>query len=120
MAIVKIELDEANKTPFLQLPHKIIRDSELSDQALGLLVRLMILRDDWNFHCTGYTATYPKSKATRLATTMDELKQLGYVKYERKRNNKGYFQEGILTLMYNACLKKGVAENPNTENPKQE
>lgn len=118
--IVKIELNEADRTPFLQLSHKIIRDSELSDQALGLLVRLMILKDDWNFHYTGYTKIYPKSKATRLATSMNELKQLGYVKYERQRDNRGYFQEGILTLKYNACLKKETTENPDMENPKQE
>lgn len=111
MAIEKVGVEEM-EGGFLQVYNKIICDKNLSDQALGMLIRLMSLPEWWEFNYNGYAMVYPKSGKSRIASTMKELINLGYVKNKKPRDNKGHYLKGVLTIIYNP-----YPENPDMENP---
>ena len=59
MSIIIMGSEKQREAPFLQLSNSIIRNSELSNQALGILVRLLIFPKDWKFSIRGYQKAYP-------------------------------------------------------------
>ena len=61
MSIIIMGSEKQREAPFLQLSNSIIRNSELSNQALGILVRLLIFPKDWKFSIRGYQKAYPMS-----------------------------------------------------------
>lgn len=116
MAIKRIGLDQMEQEPFLIVFHKIIRNAEISDQALGMLIRLMALPDSWDFTYSGYSMIYPKSGTGRIASTIKELEALGYVKNKKPRDSKGHYLKGVLTITYNPYSKNPVMEKTNMGN----
>lgn len=62
MSIIIMGSEKLKERPlFLQLSNSIIRNSELSNQALGILVRLLIFPKDWKSSIRGYQKAYPMS-----------------------------------------------------------
>ena len=61
MSIIIMGSEKQREAPFLQLSNSIIRNSELSNQALGILVRLLIFPKDWKSSIRGYQKAYPMS-----------------------------------------------------------
>lgn len=111
MAIKKVGIEEVEEGGYLRVFNKIICDKNLSDQALGMLIRLMLLPEKWEFNYSGYAKVYPKSGTARIASTMKELTELGYVRNEKPRDNKGHYLKGILTIIYNPNSRKPDMES---------
>lgn len=75
---------------FTVISGETITDYDLSTEALGLLVRMLAMRDDWEFSINGMAYQFRMSKKTilRLVT---ELKQKGYIEIEHRKNKNGQF-----------------------------
>lgn len=116
---------------FTVIPNDILRNNSLSLKAKGLLCLLISLPDNWtvnktqlpNFSKDGYDAT---------CAAFSELEQLGYIKTQTIRDEKGRFlgyqyvvhEEPVLTTENEEppirdfpVSDNPVSENPITDNP---
>lgn len=67
-----------------------IDDTELSMEALGLLVRMLSLSDEWEFSIEGLAFRFGVSKNT-LSRCFKELKARGYLEIKRPKTKAGQF-----------------------------
>lgn len=78
---------------FVTLPNCTAQDPNLSFSAKGFLLHVMSLPDDWTLNVFQMAEEYkgPQKGNGRKAihSILDELKRLGYVKYEKFRNSAG-------------------------------
>lgn len=67
-----------------------INDAELSMEALGLLVRMLSMSDEWEFSIEGLAFRFGVSKNT-LSRCFKELKARGYLEIKRPKTKAGQF-----------------------------
>lgn len=99
-----IHLDSSNCTikkvrfhiPFTQIFNSTIQDPLLSWEAKGLLSYLLSLPDDWELKVSQLINHYQGKKRGNgrdgIRTILVELKEKGYVQFERKRTEEGKFE----------------------------
>ena len=98
-----------------------INDANLSMEALGLLVRMLALNDEWLFSIEGLTRHLNIGR-TKLLRCMKELEDAGYLEIFRvkDKNGKFTFREWhvfeISRGIKNRNTEFGNTENRNTEN----
>ena len=68
-----------------------LRDQNLSHAARGLLSFMLSLPDNWDYSFSGLVTISKEGKAA-IRTMINELKMAKYIKINRYRNEKGYFQ----------------------------
>jgi len=87
---------------FTIVSNTILRDSTISFKAKGLFCYMFSMSEDWNFTIKSI-ATQQKDGYDSISNSLKELKEFGYIEYEKKSDG-----TGIYTLI----------DDPKTENPK--
>lgn len=111
--VIKKHQKEKN---FTILDNGIFQNKNLSFKAKGLLCTLLSLPDNWQFSERGLTAL-SKDGRDGLRSGLDELEDVGYLKRERVRNDKGQFIHTVYHIheIPNEVLPK--LDNPTLGNP---
>lgn len=68
----------------------ILRDKNLSLKSIGLLCKMISLPPDWDYSFNGLVSICKESKSA-IRTTINELKDSGYIEILKKRNKRGLF-----------------------------
>lgn len=107
---------------FVIVSHNWIRDNRLSLKAKGLICLLQSLPNGWDFSLAGITALSKDGiDATRAA--INELREAGYLRWDRARNESGTFGDVIVeiseTQLENPVSEKPILDYPILENPTQ-
>lgn len=115
MAILKNE-SRAQYTVVLQ---SVIRDENLSLKALGLLVKLLSMPDNWHFSEQGLLSIFKNDGQSSVRSGLKELEQFGYLVRKRTRNEKGQVANVDWTIRETPLLptKNDGAPPPHLENP---
>lgn len=99
------------------------KEQKMSLKAKGLLSMMLSLPDTWDYSVSGLVKLSKDGKDSVMAA-LAELEKFGYLKRERKTNEKGQFA-GIDYTVYeepqreNPISEKQHEENQNSENPQQ-
>ena len=101
---------------FTTVDNTVLNDTSLSWKAKGLFVYLWSQADEWDFYETE-VVKHSTDKIASLKSGLKELEQQGYLKRQRKRDNKGHFKENEWILSDNPMLENPMLENPMLENP---
>jgi hypothetical protein len=94
--------------PFTQIANEVLNNSELSFKAKGIYAFMMSKPDDWNFTIRSMSKQV-KDGEDGIKTGIKELKDLGYVVYEKHKNGTGTYH---LKLHVNSATKPKV-QNPH-------
>lgn len=108
--IVKARLE----VPFVQIPNKVLRDTNLSLKAKGLLSILLSLPADWAIYKT-QLSTFSKDGRDATIAAFNELMDNGYIIGIKRINEKGQFA-GHDYVVYNEPAIP-IPENPKSDNP---
>ena len=81
------------------LDNTFIKDTRLSWKAKGLMTYLLSLPDDWTIHLSEIEKHATDGKSA-LRSAINELKELGYLKAEQKREN-NRFAEMVYIIIEN-------------------
>lgn len=92
-----------------------LQDKRLSWKAKGLHAYMLSLPNDWKFYDVELEK-HAKDGKDSLKTALKELKQFGYMKRERRRNEEGKFDWETL-IFEQPYTEKPLVENPSMENP---
>lgn len=68
----------------------ILRDKNLSLKSIGLLCKMISLPPNWDYSFNGLVSICKESKSA-IRSTINELKESGYIEILKKRNEKGLF-----------------------------
>lgn len=68
----------------------ILRDKNLSLKSIGLLCKMISLPPNWDYSFNGLVSICKESKSA-IRTTINELKESGYIEILKKRDDKGLF-----------------------------
>ena len=99
-----------------------LNDKTLSLKAIGLLSKMLSLPDNWDYSINGLVAIC-KEKKTSVISTLDELKEHGYVIVTKKMPNET--DTGRIEYIYDIyelpqfekqCLEKQGTEKQGIEN----
>ena len=112
MSVFKIE---KNKN-YTIMSNYHLRDKNLSYKAKGLLSFMLSLPDDWDYSLAGLCAMSKESK-DGIRSILKELQNYQYLKIEKERGNKGYFEYNYLIYEIPQNFKKNNIINPVMENP---
>ena len=97
------------KNPFSQIPNALLNDSRISFKAKGLYAYMYSKPDNWNFTIKSI-ASQNKDGIDSVSSALKELKQYGWVEYEKHSDGTG---------SYYLLDELPKTENPNQENPNQ-
>ena len=92
--------------PFGRLDMMTIRDPNLSNAEIGLLLRLLSLPETWSYTDRGICKVYPQDGRTALRSQLKALETKGYVKRVRRlKDNQGRYtgSELIITEVLPNC-----------------
>ena len=93
MAIIRVE----KRSNYTVVDNTFIRDMNLSMKAKGLMLLMLSLPPEWDYSVAGLS-TICKEGMTAIRAALKELEETGYLRRERRNNEKGYFvYEYILT-----------------------
>jgi hypothetical protein len=101
------------------------RDKRISLKAKGLLGLVIDLPRSWDFSIAGLISIC-KEEEDAIRSAIRELKQFGYVAYERSRDDKGHLKNTSYHFYENPAdnpnrdfpdVDNPDVENPNVENP---
>ena len=105
------------KVNYTIVPNEWLR-SKLSFKAVGLIVILQSLPDNWDFSIAGL-AKLTNCKRSSIASALKELEEAGFV--ERKQSTiNGRFSHISLELKANKSVDFPSAEKPSTDFPSAE
>lgn len=116
---------EKRKHRFTVIDNQPLQDSKLSNKALGLLVRMLSLPDNWKFYEKDLEKRCDKDGREAIHNQMLELQSLGYVTKIRHRSEDGKFAKTDLIVHEqpvppstgNPSTVKPSTEKPSTANP---
>lgn len=95
-----------------------LREREMSLKAKGLLSLMLSLPNDWDYTIEGLV-TICKENETAVKSTLNELKDFGYLEILKVQNQKGQF-EYEYNIYEQPRSKKPEVENLGVENPSVE
>ena len=108
-------LRKNNHERYTVVNNDCICDDKLSLKALGLLVRLLSLPDNWEFSEEGLTKIFKKDGQSSIRTGLKELEEAGYLIRERKRDDKGRITSVEWTVLEQPQLENRNLDIPNWE-----
>ena len=115
MAVIRTE----KNSNYTVMSNRHLKDTNLSLKAKGLLSMILALPNDWDYSVAGLVSICKESE-TAVKSTIDELKEHGYMSVSKERNDKGQF-EYVYTFFETPeavpAEEKPLAENPAVENP---
>ena len=113
---------------FVVMNNKFLREKGMSLKSKGLLALCLSLPENWNYSLNGLCAICKESQ-TSIRSALKELEQFGYLRRERKQDEKGQFQyEYILyelphtgfTHTEEQHTEKAYTDDAHTENGRQQ
>lgn len=99
MPIIRCEHDKDN--PYVMISNKIALDSRISDKARGLLLRMLVNKDDWEFYIDKLSRDCQDRK-TSVTSSLKELEKFNYIKIEKDRDERGQFKKREIYI-YEDC-----------------
>lgn len=87
MAIIRAKREKN----FSVFDNNLLRDSNISFRARGLLTYMLSLPDDWKFYVSELAQHSDREKETAIRSAIDELEKAGYMKRVQKRGENGKF-----------------------------
>ena len=111
-----MKIKKVYQKSFTTVDNTVLNDTNLSWKAKGLFVYLWSQADEWDFYETE-VVKHSTDKIASLKSGLKELEQQGYLKRQRKRDNKGHFKENEWILSDNPMLKNPMLDNLMLENP---
>lgn len=96
---------------FTTVDNLVLNDTNLSWKAKGLFVYLWSQSDEWDFYETE-VVKHSTDKIASLKSGLKELEQQGYLKRQRKRDDKGHLKENEWILSDNPMLENPMLDNP--------
>jgi|SRR6185312_4749949 len=109
--VIRSKHDKEN--PYSQINKKLIRDNNLSFKARGLLIYLLSFPDDWKIQVS-QIAKDNLCGHESIYSGLNELKNLGYVKFYQLRDEKGGFSNSYYEFSEEPIFKEKV---PQPQNP---
>ena len=100
---------------FTTVDNTVLNDTNLSWKAKGLFVYLWSQSDEWDFY-ESEVVKHSTDKIASLKSGLKELEQQGYLKRQRKRDDKGHLKENEWILSDNPMLENPMLDNPMLEN----
>ena len=111
-----MKIKKVYQKSFTTVDNTVLNDTNLSWKAKGLFVYLWSQADEWDFYETE-VVKHSTDKIASLKSGLKELEQQGYLKRQRKRDNKGHFKENEWILSDNPMLDNPMLDNPMLDNP---
>ena len=102
---------------YTSMSNEHLQNKELSLKAKGLLSYMLSLPDDWNYSLEGLVSNCKESK-TSIRSTLNELKQHGYLSVEKLYPNKTSSKK--IEYAYNIYEERGLnpyIKNQDMDNP---
>ncbi|MFA5669892.1 MAG: conserved phage C-terminal domain-containing protein [Candidatus Cloacimonas sp.] len=96
---------------YIQVSNSFLRDEKLSFKAKGLFCYMFSMAEGWNFTIRSI-AKQQKDGEASVKSSLDELKELGYVTYTKHVDGSGTYY-----LDDEPNVENPNVENPNVENP---
>lgn len=94
-----------------------LKDRSLTYKAKGLLSFMLSLPSDWDYSLKGLCAISKESR-DGIRSILKELQEHHYLKIEKTRGDKGYFEYNYLIYEIPHFINKEMIKNiPDTENP---
>lgn len=87
MAIIRAKRDKN----FSIFDNDLLRDSEISFKARGLLTYMLSMPDNWKFYVSELATHSKKEGESAIRSAIEELEEAGYMKRVRQRGEKGRF-----------------------------
>lgn len=113
-------LRNLSREKFTVIDNIAVRDDDLSLKALGLLVKLLSLPDNWEFSENGLIAIFKKDGQASIRSGLKELEEFGYLTRTKMRDSKGRVNGVEWIITENPRLDKPNLENPRVEYPSLE
>lgn len=110
---------EKRKDRFTIIDNVPLQDSNISNKALGLLVRMLAFPDDWKFYESDLVRRCNKDGREAIHNQMLELQSLGYVTKIHNRDKNGKFAKTDLVVHeqpISPSTGKPSTGKPSTEN----
>ena len=107
MAIMRIQKTK----DYTVMANYHLKDERLSLKAKGLLSMMLMLPDNWDYSVNGLVKIVKEGK-TAVLSTLKELKEMGYLRITKNKNETGCF-----VYVYDVFEKPINAENPCHANP---
>ncbi len=112
-------LRNINREKFTVIDNSAIRDDNLSLKALGLLVKLLSLPDNWEFSENGLEKAFKKDGQSSIRSGLKELENCGYLTRKKGRDDKGRIARVEWIITENPHLENPSLDNPNLDNQPQ-
>jgi uncharacterized phage protein (TIGR02220 family) len=100
---------------FTTVDNSVLNDTNLSWKAKGLFVYLWSQADEWDFY-ESEVAKHSTDGLSSLKSGIKELEKQGYLRRERKRDDKGYFRENNWILSENPMCENRMLDNRTLTN----
>ena len=103
-------------TDYTVMSNSHLKNNQMSLKAKGLLSLMLSLPDDWDYSINGLVAL-SNDKKTSVMSALEELKRNEYVVIDKKRNDKGQFENiyNIFEEQQNNRFRLSDAEKPMRE-----
>lgn len=111
---------EKRKDRFTIIDNVPLQDPNISNKALGLLVRMLAFPDDWKFYEADLVKRCNKDGREAIHNQMLELQRLGYVTKIHHRDKNGKFAKTDLVVHeqpVSPSTGNPSTDNPSTDNP---
>lgn len=89
-------------------PSPLGRNKDLSLQAKGLMYVFFTLPPEWDYSFNGLVAICKEGKSA-VRSTINELKEAGYIEIEQYRNEKGHYKSKYI-VHRKPCLERQINE----------
>lgn len=107
---------------FTTMSNYVLRDTNLSLKAIGLMCKMLSLPPTWDYSMKGLVSIC-KEEETAVSTALNELKKYGYLTVKKIRDEKGRIKDVEYSIYEQPFLNPDFhpnLENPNMDNPKTE
>ena len=102
---------KVKKTDFTVIDNSIFKNKKLSLKGKGMICTMLSLPEDWQFSEEGLTELSNDSRAG-IRSTLSELMELGYLKRERNRDEKGRLRDTTYIIYEEPMYQKLTLDKP--------
>ena len=103
---------EEHSESFTVIDNYVLQNINLSWEARGFMAYLLSLPNDWSFTVRGLVKQTGSSKNV-IMRLMNELKDAGYIKLERKKDKNGRFTQSTWHI-YEVPCENHIIQTRNT------
>jgi uncharacterized phage protein (TIGR02220 family) len=109
MSVFRVNKDKN----YIVMSKEHLKEKKMSLKAKGLLSQMLSLPDEWDYSIAGLVSLN-KENETSIKTTLNELKQFGYLKITKLMPNQT--ETGRIEYIYDIYEKKQDSEKQGVEN----